>query len=164
MKRILILCVEDEQDVLTALIEDLAALEDAFPIESADSAADAREVIERVHQRGDRIGLIFCDHMMAGEKGVELLVHLQSVEKTAASRKVLVTAHAGMEDTIQAVNQAGLNYYISKPWNPDELLDVARKQLSEYILEQEIDPRPYLNMMDSRLLAEAVRQGLFGDR
>ncbi len=164
MNRIHILCVEDEQDVLSALIEDLAPLEDAFPIESADSAAEAREVIDRIHERGDQIGLIFCDHMMAGEKGVELLIHLQTVDKTAPSRKVLVTAHAGMEDTVQAVNQAGLNYYISKPWNREELLDVARKQLSEYILEREIDPRPYLNQMDPMLLAEAVRQGLLGDR
>lgn len=164
MNKLIILCVEDEPDVLNALVDDLGELEDFFPIEPAASADEARELLPAIRKRGDRVGVIFCDHMMTGEKGVDLLIDLQKKEFTRHSRKILVTAHAGMDETVNAVNEAGLNYYISKPWEKEKLVQIAKTQMTEYILEAELDPRPYMQAMDPMLLSEAIRHGLLGDR
>lgn len=158
-----ILLIEDEPDVLDALLRDLGAFEDTFPIETASSADEAREAISAVQHAGDEIGLIFCDHIMTGENGVDLLVDLQQKDFTRASRKVLVTAHAGLEDTIEAVNRADLAHYIAKPWSKEDLQKVARRELTTYILERKIDPKPYMGKLDPMQMAEAIRHGLMGD-
>lgn len=164
MNHPIILCIEDEPDVLNALVNDLGELEDHFPIETAESATEANELLQAIQKRGDSVGVIFCDHMMAGQKGVDLLIDLQKQSFTRSSRKILVTAHAGMEETIHAVNEAGLNYYIAKPWEKEKLLAVAKNQMTQYILHTGIDPRPFMTVMDPMLLGNAIRQGLLGDR
>lgn len=164
MNQIYILCVDDEPEVLEAVLRDLASFENLFPLEAAGSSGEARQVVDRLEKAGDRLGLIFCDHIMAGGNGVEFLVELQAREFTLVTRKVLVTAHAGLEDTIRAVNQAGLAQYIAKPWTREALHQVAREQLSRYFLEARLDPLPYLSLLDPMVLGPAMRHGFIGDR
>ena len=57
----------------------------------------------------------------------------------------------------RAVNQAGLDYYIGKPWNPDELRAVVRDQLTEYVLESGVNPLPYVSVLDGVRVMEAIR-------
>ncbi len=163
MNQIYILCVEDEPDVLDALIRDLSDFENVFPIEAAASTREARDVIRQIERAGDQLGVIFCDHIMTGENGVELLIDLQRQSFTQSTRKILVTAHAGLDDTIEAVNKAELAHYIAKPWNKKELKAVARKQMTEFVLERKIDPTPFMRYLDPYLLGEAIRGGLLGD-
>ena len=74
-----------------------------------------------------------------------------------AGRTVLVTGQADQSDTIRAVNQAGLDYYIGKPWNPEELQTVVRDQLTEYVLESGVNPLPYVSVLDGVRVMEAIR-------
>jgi len=164
MKEIYILCIEDEREVLEAIEQDLAVLEDHFPLETAESAAEARQVAAEILDRGNLIGLILCDHVMPGENGVDLLIDLSKQESTRASRKVLVTGQAGLDATIEAVNHAELSYYIAKPWDPEKLIATAKRLLTDYILETGIDPKPYLGVLDGERLFKAIHeQGLISD-
>ena len=56
-----------------------------------------------------------------------------------------------------AVNQAGLDYYIGKPWDPDELRAAVRDQLTEYVLESDVNPLPYVSVLDGVRVMEAIR-------
>lgn len=164
MEKIYILCIEDEPEVLEAIEQDMAALEDHFPLETAENANQAREVIGKILEQGHRIGLILCDHVMPRENGVDLLVNLSKKEKTRAARKVLVTGQAGLDATIQAVNHAELSYYIAKPWDPKKLIATAKRLLTEYIIEEGIDPKPYMNVLDRETLLKAIHdKGLLSD-
>lgn len=154
---IYILCIEDEQEVLDAVVRDLEKLEEQFPIETANTAEEAREVIEKLLDDGKKIGLIFCDHILPGDNGVELLIELHRDERTHDSRKVLLTGQAGLDDTVRALNEARLHHYIPKPWTKEELVDVAVNLLTDYVIEQEENILPYMSTLDAEKISESIR-------
>lgn len=163
--KLYILCVDDEPAVLEAVERDLAPLETTFPLESAEDAAGARTLIDQIHASGDRVAVILCDHLMPGQTGVDFLIELNRNAATAATRKVLLTGQAGHQDTIDAVNHAGLQHYIAKPWQAGDLVATVRTQLTEFVLAQGIDPTPYLSALDTVKVAEAIhRKGIISDR
>jgi response regulator RpfG family c-di-GMP phosphodiesterase len=158
MKKIYILCIEDEPEVLEAVVRDLAPFESRFPIETAASVDEARRVVREVILPKGKLGLVVCDHIMPGEDGVSFLVSLHKDPVTATARKVLLTAQAGLNDTIEAVNKANLNHYLAKPWKKEELLATAKDQLTEFVLRNETDVMPYLTLLDAERLGEKLRQ------
>lgn len=164
MSEIVILCVEDERDVLDAVVRELEPLEDVFRIEAAENAAEARELLINIRERGDETAVIFCDHIMPGETGVDLLVDLQQDDRWRRTRKVLLTGQAGLEATVKAVNQAELAHYIAKPWEGDEILQVAKREIALYLKARDLNPMPYLRHLDMTLIQDLMRRHLPGDR
>ncbi|WFB37599.1 response regulator [Kiritimatiellota bacterium B12222] len=164
MSKIVLVCVEDEADVLDAVIRELEPMEDVCVVEAAADAAEARVLLKQIADRGDETGVIFCDHIMPGENGVELLVDLQKDDRWVFTRKVLLTGQAGLEATVKAVNQAELSHYISKPWDGDEVLKVAIQELSHYLVVKDINPLPYLKHVDMDIVEELMRKHLTADR
>jgi thioredoxin reductase (NADPH) len=55
---------------------------------------------------------------MPGLSGTEVLA--QSRELYPKARRVLLTAYSDIAAAIRAINQAHLDYYLSKPWDPPE--------------------------------------------
>jgi len=157
--RIYIFVVEDEPEVLDAIVRDLEEFEDSFFIEMADSAEEARELISALTDDGHEIGLILCDHVLPGENGVELLVEMQHDPSTERTRKVLITGQAGLIETVRAVNEANLSHYIAKPWEKAELVGIARKLLTDYVLEQAENPMEYMSVLDGGRIADFIRKG-----
>jgi CheY-like chemotaxis protein len=164
MKQIHILCVDDEPDVLDAVVRELEVLEDLFPVETAANAAEAREALERIAADGDFVGVLFCDHIMPGVTGVDFMVELEHDPRWIPTRNVLLTGQAGLDATIKAVNEAGLAHYIAKPWERGELLRVARRQLSIFIKDMDLNPMPYLKQLDVAELGDYLRRQFTEDR
>jgi two-component system chemotaxis response regulator CheY len=161
MKNIAILCVEDEPEVREAVLRDLRPFESHFLIESAGDTADAAAVLAEFANQGVSAGLILCDHRLPGENGVDFLTRIHDVPEYRATRKVLLTGQAGHQDTIKAVNEAGLNHYLAKPWDPADLVDTCKDQLTRYVLgRDDLDLMPYLAVLDApRLLAKISTRG-----
>ncbi len=162
MSDIVILCLEDESEVREAILRDLEPYATTFTIEAAEDADDARQVVDDCLAEGKRIGLALCDHLLPGQTGVDFLVELGNREETRGVRKVLVTGQAGLEDTIKAVNQANLHHYISKPWNADQFREVVRQQLVAYVIAEEENLLPYVQILNDERLLEALRERGFG--
>jgi two-component system, OmpR family, phosphate regulon response regulator PhoB len=161
MSRLVILCIEDEDEVRDAVVRDLEVFEPTFLIEMAEDADDARQVLNEVADAGDTIALVIADHRLPGMQGTDFLIELHNTPATAPARKVLLTGQAGHEDTIRAINEAGLDHYISKPWTEAELHSVVRDQLTEYVLENVDDVLPYLSSLDApRLLKKLANQSI----
>ena len=158
MSEILILCVEDEPEVRVAIERDLEHFSDAFIVEMADDAADARRVIAEYRVRGVALGLILADHVLPGTTGVDLLIELNNNPETASARKVLITGQASHEDTIRAINHAGLDHFIAKPWTPDDLMSVVRRQLTEFVLATHIDVLAFVHILEGDRLLESLRR------
>lgn len=148
MGQITILCIEDEREVLDALVRDLEPFASVFRIEAAQDVEEARPLVRQLLLRGTQIGLVLADHLLPGTSGVEFLVELSRDPRTARTRKVLVTAQAGLQDTVKAVNEASLDHYIAKPWTLEDLHQVVREQLTDYVIECIADPLPYLKVLD----------------
>ena len=158
-----LLCVDDEAVVLDAVVRDLAPFEDAFRVETALSADEACGIVAALPGQGRTLALALCDHLMPGLSGTDFLIALNADPATRPARKILLTAQAGHEDTIRALNQGGLDHYIAKPGQPDALRAVIRDQLTSFVIERQLDPLPYLAVLDTARLAESLRRGNPGD-
>jgi len=155
--QIYILVVEDELEVMDALVNDLEQFEKFFPVESANSAEEARNVVNEIYNAGNEVGLILCDHVMPGQNGVDFLIELEKYLDQHSAKKVLVTGQAGLEDTIQAINNAHLDYYIAKPWTKELLEDVVIAQLTNFVMQRHYNPMQFMMILDSVRLSEYMR-------
>ncbi|MPX90476.1 response regulator [Salinivibrio sp. VYel1] len=158
MSQYLVLCVDDERDVLDSVIDDLQGFTDHFEVEAAESVAEAREVIADMATEGTKLALILCDHIMPGELGVEFLIELANQPETASTRKVLLTGQAGLEDTVSAVNHASLHYYLAKPWQKETLVSVVTDQLTSYVIAHEANLLPWTSVLNTPRIVEAINR------
>lgn len=147
-QRLAIIVMEDEPEVREAIEQDLAPFAGTVRIEPAEDAEDAAAVVNEILDDGDLLALVLADHRLPGTSGVDFLVNLVAQEETADTRTVLITGQADHQDTIKAVNQAGLAHYIAKPWKVDELLEVVRTELTNYVEIMQLDPIPHLAALD----------------
>jgi two-component system chemotaxis response regulator CheY len=160
MNPIAILSIEDEPEVREAVRRDLRPFEQQFRIEAAEDVADAREAIAQIEADGGRVGLILADHRLPGVTGVDFLTELHNDGEHHTIRKVLLTGQADQQDTIRAVNQGGLHHYVAKPWQPEKLAEVVRNELTEFVLRNDdIDPLPYVAVLDGPRLLEKISRG-----
>ncbi|MFC7336644.1 response regulator [Haloferula chungangensis] len=159
MNQITILSLDDEPEVRQAITRDLEPFAKLFRIEVAEDVEDARDVLRSIDDDGDSLGLILCDHRLPGTSGVEFLIQLEAEENHKGIRKVLVTGQADQQDTIRAINTGGLDHYIAKPWQAEELQSIVREQLTGYLLDHDIDPIPYLSILDDPRLFERIAKG-----
>ncbi|MGF1679950.1 response regulator [Photobacterium minamisatsumaniensis] len=156
MKKYLILCVDDEREVLDSVLNDLRDLETHFIIEAAESVDEAKDVLADAIADHTPLALILCDHIMPGEKGIDFLIELKHQEESCHARKVLLTGQAGLEETIQAVNNASLDYFISKPWDGNALYNTVIAQLTNYMIENEQDLMPWIQILDTNRVMKAM--------
>lgn len=161
MDELVILVVEDEPEVRAEVVRDVEGFAGRIRVEQADDVADARAAIDEVDQAGDHLGLVIADHRLPGtETGVDLLVSLDEAEATHAIRTILLTGQAGHQDTIRAINEAGLDHYLSKPWDPNELAEVSVRLLTDFVIDADIDPLRYVRELDGeRLMAAFAEHG-----
>jgi response regulator RpfG family c-di-GMP phosphodiesterase len=158
MGELVIVLVEDEPEVRAAVVRDLAPLSESVRIDEADTVDDARGAIDEAEADGDHVGLILADHRLPGESGVDLLVSVHADPERRSIRTVLITGQAGHEDTIRAINEAGLDWYFSKPWDRDELVSVVVQQLTNYVIDAGLDPLRFVRVLDGpRLLEQYAR-------
>jgi len=135
----LILCVDDQREVLGALRRDLAFLEPCFTIIECESAKEADEVI--AEREEDTIAMIICDHIMPIENGVDFLARVTANPKQKKAKRLILTGLATQQDTIRAINEARVDGYIEKPWEEPEIVSAVKKLLLEYVEENSVtDP------------------------
>jgi len=94
---------------------------------------------------------------MPDETGVEFMVRLQGKPEYVRSEKMLLTGQAGLLDTVKAVNEAGLNYYLSKPWKTNELQSIVKKLLTDYVTTNSTDLLRYFSTLDAERLSDSLR-------
>lgn len=110
--------MDDQPEVLDSVLRDLRPLNSCFRLEGVESASECRELLEEFDQDGELTGLVISDHVMPGGSGVELLGGIAKDDRFAGTRKILLTGQATHADTIQAVNDAHIDNYLEKPWDP----------------------------------------------
>ncbi|MDJ0676517.1 MAG: FAD-dependent oxidoreductase [Calothrix sp. MO_167.B42] len=119
MDKPIILSIDDDPVVLKAIARDLRKqYGDRFRIVRAESGAKAMEVLQELKLRGDTVVLFLADQRMPEMSGVEFLQ--QASEIFPQAKRALLTAYADTNAAIDAINQAQLDYYLLKPWDPPE--------------------------------------------
>ncbi|MGD8109111.1 response regulator [Vibrio sp. TRT 17S01] len=156
MSKYLILCVDDEREVLDSVIQDLDEFEAHFSIEAAESVSEAKEIIEEYKNEETPLALILCDHIMPEQTGISFLIELNQDDATQATRKLLLTGQAGLEDTVEAVNHSSLDFYIAKPWRGDDLRDTVKAQLTQYVINNDPDLMQWAQVLDTEKIFNAI--------
>lgn len=119
MDKPVILTIDDDPAVLQAISRDLRQqYGDRFRIVRADSGMAALEVTEQLKLRGNTVALFLADQRMPGMSGVDFLE--QGREIFPKAKRALLTAYADTDAAISAINEAQLDYYLLKPWDPPE--------------------------------------------
>lgn len=131
-----IICVDDEEGILTALRQQLVRFEEEeYEIDLARNAQEALELIEELELESERVAMIIADQIMPGMKGVELLEEVNRRHPDCV--KILLTGQAGLDAVVQAINRANLDHYIAKPWDEQDLRLTVNSLLANYHLVRE---------------------------
>jgi thioredoxin reductase (NADPH) len=118
-RRPVILSVDDDPSVLAAVSRDLRrGFGERFRIMRATSGAEALEILRQLRTRGDQVALLIADQRMPAMAGTEFLT--RALEIVPGAKRVLLTAYADTNAAIAAINEAALDYYLLKPWDPPE--------------------------------------------
>ena len=78
---------------------------------------------------------MIADQIMPGMKGVELLEEVH--KRSPGTTKILLTGQAGLDAVVAAINQAGLNRYIPKPWDEPDLRLTVENLLKTFRLHRQ---------------------------
>jgi thioredoxin reductase (NADPH) len=114
-----ILVVDDDPQVLAAVRRDLRArYRESYMVVSASSGEEALATIRELKARGDALAMLISDQRMPGIQGTEVLTRSRDVYPLA--RRVMLTAYSDIDAAVTAINEAHLDHYLSKPWDPPE--------------------------------------------
>jgi DNA-binding response OmpR family regulator len=116
--------VVDDDPVILRLLQVNFELEGI----GVELAVDGEEGLRRVH--ADPPDLVISDIMMPKVNGLELLAALRSSPDTAALPVILLSAKAQVAD-VQRGLELGADDYITKPFDPLELIDRVYKVLAK---------------------------------
>src|SRR5215471_16526910 len=131
MPKPILLSVDDDSDVLRAIERDLRTQYGAaYRVIGSDSPTGALDLLKQLKVRNDSVALLLADQRMPRMDGVEFLQ--EAMEIFPEAKRALLTAYADTNAAISAINQANINYFFLKPWDPpaehlypqlDDLLD-----------------------------------------
>jgi response regulator RpfG family c-di-GMP phosphodiesterase len=125
-----IVCVDDEHIILESLGEQIKNMfGDEFIYESAENAEEGMEVIQELAEENIEVLVIVSDWLMPGKKGDEFLIDVH--QKFPAIIKVMLTGQADELAIDNAIKNAKLHAYLSKPWTSKDLEKVIRTGLTK---------------------------------
>src|SRR6516162_5764082 len=131
MPKPILLSVDDDSDVLRAIERDLRSKYGAdYRVIGSDSPQQAMNILKQLKLRNDSVALLLADQRMPHMDGVAFLQEGMQIFPDA--KRALLTAYADTNAAISAINEANINYFFMKPWDPpsehlypqlDDLLD-----------------------------------------
>src|SRR3981081_798631 len=131
MAKPILLSVDDDSDVLRSIERDLRSKYGAeYRVIGSDSPEGALDLLKQLKVRNDSVALLLADQRMPRMDGVEFLQ--QGMRIFPKAKRALLTAYTDTNAAISAINQASINYFFLKPWDPpaeylypqlDDLLD-----------------------------------------
>ncbi|WIW50528.1 sigma-54 dependent transcriptional regulator (plasmid) [Bradyrhizobium sp. 62B] len=124
-----ILVVDDEVRSQEALRR---VLNEDFEVLCAGSAADAEKLLE-----GEIVHAIICDQRMPHESGVSFLKRVRELWPDPV--RMIISGYSESDDIIAGLNEAGIYQYITKPWQPDRLIDIVKEAVQLYRLQKETE-------------------------
>jgi DNA-binding NtrC family response regulator len=118
-----LLIVDDEEDILTSLESFLTG---ALGVEvvKADSGAAGLTALSKTS-----FDLVISDFRMPVMDGLHFL--RRAAEMRPEVPRILLTAFPDMHLAIQAINQARIARFLTKPVDPDQLANIVKDLLSE---------------------------------
>jgi thioredoxin reductase (NADPH) len=117
MPKPILLSVDDDAQVLRAIERDLRSQYGAdYRVIGSDSPERALDLLKQLKVRNDSVALLLADQRMPRMNGVEFLQ--EGMQIFPEAKRALLTAYADTSAAISAINEANINYFFMKPWDP----------------------------------------------
>ena len=114
-----VLTVDDDPEVLRAIERDLRRrYSDRYRVLRANSGSTAVTTLKELKLRNDPVALMLVDQRMPQMNGVTFLGEAMKLYPEA--KRALLTAYADTDAAIAAINDAKIQHYLLKPWDPPE--------------------------------------------
>ena len=123
-----ILVVDDEEGARDAL---QVILEDEFDVTTAASGTEALDLCQHTH-----FDLIFLDVSMPEIDGIETLKRLKAL--SGPTDVVMISASDRAQMAVKSI-KLGAYDYITKPFEPDDILSAVERVLEKQTLERQVD-------------------------
>ncbi|MEG3986346.1 response regulator [Microcoleus sp. S28C3] len=129
MDKPVILCVDDEPDILNTLKMQLKnEFKNDYFYELAESGDEALDLLEDFQEEAQVI-VVVSDWLMPGIKGDELLIKVH--QKYPKIIKVMLTGQADAAALQRAVEEADLYCCLYKPWQSKDLINIIKSGLAK---------------------------------
>lgn len=139
-RRQTILLVDDEEDIRESL---KALFETCLENVSVRTAAGGQEALDLLDR--EPVDVVISDYKMPGMNGLDFLQ--RAAKKTPSVPRILVTAFPDLEIAIRAINEANIENFFTKPFEPEQVLNVVRQLLHEQRVQQMRD-RSFARSLD----------------
>ena len=125
MKKIQLLMIDDNIELIKAVSEYFSS---SNKIEVTYKAYDGKEGMDLIEKEKDNFDLIILDLIMPNKDGMYVLEQMK--QKNINKNVIVATSYNAME-VIREVSEYGVNYYVLKPFDLDDLekriLDIYNK-------------------------------------
>ncbi|MEG5016318.1 MULTISPECIES: response regulator [unclassified Microcoleus] len=129
MNKPVIICVDDEPDILNTLKMQLKnEFKNDYFYELAESGDEALDLLEEFQEKAQVI-VVVSDWLMPGIKGDELLIKVH--QKYPTIIKVMLTGQAEVSAVQRAVEEADLYCCLYKPWQSKDLIETIKSGLAK---------------------------------
>ena len=152
-----LLVVDDDERIRNLLSQYL--IKEGFIVSTASGAEEARKKIQLI-----KFDLIILDIMMPGDDGLTLTKELRDNSDIPI---ILLTAKSGTDSKIEGL-EIGADDYLTKPFNPKELLlrvlSILKRSKSEENIDNEIFFGDYTLNIEKRELTKSKDRVYLTDR
>jgi signal transduction histidine kinase len=118
------LLIVDDEEILVQMLAKL--FRPFYEVRYATSGAEALAILEA----GFVPEVIIADQRMPGMSGAEFLG--KSTQFAPMAVRVVLTGYTDVNDIIASINQGHVYRFITKPWNPEELMEAIRLSFEHY--------------------------------
>ncbi|MSR84057.1 MAG: response regulator [Candidatus Latescibacteria bacterium] len=146
----IILIVDDDPLVLSALRRLL--LREGYRVLAAASGTEGLELL-----RNNEVSLIISDQRMPVVIGAEFLARARLI--SPYSMRIMLTGYSEVETLAQAINEGGIHFYCSKPWDDGQLRLVVRQLFDHRLHPRAFEPGHHPLHHGGQVLGQRDGQG-----
>lgn len=127
-----VLVVDDDHDMLSVIRKILQS--ESYHVETADNASIAWEKLTQPESTYD---FVILDRIMPGLSGLELLKKIKADRRLRSIPIIMQSGASAPKDIAEGI-EAGVFYYLTKPFTPKALLAIARSVVADINFRAEV--------------------------
>ena len=135
MKQVRVLMIDDNEELIDAVKE---AFKKNDRIKFVLEAYDGKSGFELIKDKQNEYDIIILDLIMPEKDGLYVL---ESMKQAGISKKVIVATSYNAMEVIRQVSEYGVNYYVLKPFDMNDLesriLSIASKEYNQKVINVE---------------------------
>jgi DNA-binding NtrC family response regulator len=126
--------IVDDEPMVGAALRSFLQLETSYEVHTFTKPTAALDLLRAEHAQ-----VVIADYMMPEMDGITFLKQAREIRPMAT--RILLTGYADKDNAIRAINEAGLYYYLEKPWDNEHLKVVIRNGVERSAIFNELDAR-----------------------